>query len=96
MYLRELREKMKKENPKLIMAEFMKQASMNWTRMTSSEKKRYENLVEKDRVRYDQQILDMKRCIETEEATPSELASNYDENYSEIDNGYLMNREDLS
>lgn len=38
----------------------------------------------------------MKRCIETEEATPSELASNYDETYSEIDNGYLMNREDLS
>lgn len=53
MYLRELREKMKKENPKLIMAEFMKQASMNWTRMTTAEKKRYENLVEKDRVRYD-------------------------------------------
>ena len=54
MYLREFRERMKKESPKLVMAEFMKQASMNWTRMTSADKKRYELMVAKDRVRVEQ------------------------------------------
>ena len=66
MYLRELREQMKKENPKLVMAEFMKKASMEWTRMSQEEKKRYERMVENDRVKYDQEFLDYKKNLMNE------------------------------
>lgn len=40
-----MRERMKKENPKIVMGEFMKMVSMEWTRMSQEEKKRYERLV---------------------------------------------------
>jgi hypothetical protein len=40
-----MREKMKKDNPKLVMSEFMKSVSMEWTRMSQEEKKRYDRLV---------------------------------------------------
>jgi hypothetical protein len=49
IYLREMREKMKKENPKLVMAEFMRYVSVEWTRMSQEEKKRYDRMVQKDR-----------------------------------------------
>ena len=96
MYLREFREKMKKESPKLVMAEFMKQASMNWTRMTNADKKRYEMMVAKDRVRVEQQLLDMKRQIEAPaDDADSPLASNFSESYSEIDRGFVLNKEEM-
>jgi hypothetical protein len=47
-----MREKMKKENPKIVMVEFMKMVSMEWTRMSQEEKNRYERLVQTDRARY--------------------------------------------
>ena len=34
IFVREMREKMKKDNPKLVMSEFMKSVSMEWTRMS--------------------------------------------------------------
>ena len=67
MYLREMREKMKKENPKLVMAEFMKMVSVEWTRMSQDEKKRYERLVEKDRQRYDEEFLEYKKTLMQEQ-----------------------------
>ncbi len=58
-----MREKMKKENPKLVMSEFMKTVSMEWTRMSQEEKKRYDRLVHKDRQRFDTEFLEYKRNL---------------------------------
>ena len=63
MYLREMREKMKKENPKLPMSEFMKYVSVEWTRMSQEEKKRYDRMVEKDRQRFDDEYHEYQRNL---------------------------------
>ncbi|CDW82148.1 UNKNOWN [Stylonychia lemnae] len=95
MYLRELREKLKKDNPKLVMSEFMKQASMNWTRMSQAEKKRYDHLVEKDRLRFDEQFLDYKKNLQLD-LQESQAVSTYSESFSELDQGYVLNKDQLS
>eukprot|EP00347_Sterkiella_histriomuscorum_P018014 403347115 len=99
MYLRELREKTKKENPKLQMGEFMKQASMNWTRMSQKEKKMYDHMVEKDRNRYDEKYQDFKKQQTMQMDIPDSQALSMmgaSDTFSEIDSGYILNKDELS
>jgi hypothetical protein len=65
-----MREKMKKENPKIVMGEFMKMVSMEWTRMSQEEKKRYERLVQTDRARYDKEFAEFKRNLNLDNEWP--------------------------
>jgi hypothetical protein len=76
MYLREMREKMKKENPKLVMSEFMKMVSMEWTRMSQEEKKRYDRLVQGDRSRYDREFNEYKRNLQLGDNYPASTFGN--------------------
>ena len=65
-----MREKMKKENPKIVMGAFMKMVSMEWTRMSQEEKKRYERLVQTDRARYDKEFAEFKRNLNLDNEWP--------------------------
>lgn len=60
-FLRETREKLKKDNPKMPMGEFMRHVSIEWTRMSQEEKKHYERMVAKDRQRFDNEFHEYQR-----------------------------------
>lgn len=67
MYLRERREQTKVENPKMVMSEFMKMVSMEWTRMSQPEKKRYERLIAKGdahRMKADAEFREYRRNLQ--------------------------------
>ena len=68
---------------------------MNWTRMNQAEKKRYDHLVQKDRLRYDEKYMDYKNNIQMD-IPESQAFSTVSETFSELDNGYVMNRSELN
>ncbi len=45
------------------MSEFMKMVSIEWTRLSQEEKKRYDRCVEKDRQRYDNEYHEYQRNL---------------------------------
>jgi hypothetical protein len=62
-----MRERMKKEDPKMVMGDFMKMVSIEWTRLSQEEKRRYERMVEKDRQRWDNEYRQYKRNLQIAE-----------------------------
>lgn len=65
--MKEMREKLKKEDPKLCGGEFMRVISIEWTRLSQEEKRRYERQVEKDRQRWDDEFRQYKRNLQIAE-----------------------------
>lgn len=61
VFAKEMRERMKKENPKLTVSELMKQIGMEWTKMSQEEKRRYSKIAKDDRVRYDDDFITYKK-----------------------------------
>jgi hypothetical protein len=48
----------------------MKMVSMEWTRMSQEEKKRYERLVQTDRARYDKEVAEFKLNLDLDNEWP--------------------------
>lgn len=60
-FAKEMRERMKKENPKLQCSELMRLIGIEWTRMSQEEKKKYDMLALKDTERYEEDFINYKK-----------------------------------
>lgn len=77
-FSQEIREVIKQENPRLTVAEIMKEVSNRWQRMDREQKCSYEVLASKDKKRYEKELGLSRKAMEPDDDKMTESGSKMD------------------